>query len=296
MKKVLAENIHVPVMMSEVLGALSPKQGDFIIDGTLGGGGHAMQIASMISPNGIFLGVDRDASVIEQANINVSDITTIFVRANYVDLPNVLTERSLPLADGLLLDLGFSSNQLISGRGFSFLIDEPLIMTYSDDDEPLHLALRRLNKEDLKNIISVSGERYARAIAEAIWQAKRKSPITTTGELVKIIRGALPAHYERGRIHPATRTFLALRIYINKELENLETIIDSLQKIIKKGGRVAIITFQSLEDRIVKNKFQEMARDNKITLLFKKPLTPKPAEIKINRRTRSAKLRAAIIH
>jgi len=296
MKQVIIENNHIPVMLDEVLEALSPKKGDFMIDGTIGGGGHSSLIAKMIAPGGILLGIDRDSSVIEKIKINEPGVKTIFVNSNYINLPSILEENGLGLADGLLLDLGFSSNQLILGRGFSFLTDEPLIMTYSDNDEPLYIALRRLNKDDLKNIIAISGERYAKVIAEAIWQAKRKNPIETTGELVKIIRGALPSNYERGRIHPATRTFLAFRIYINKELKNLEEVINSLHKIIKKGGRVAIITFQSLEDKIVKNKFKEMARDGKIILLSKKPLLPQFTEIKINRRARSAKLRAAIIN
>jgi len=296
MSGVNSENIHVPVMMGEVLDALSPKEGDFIIDGTLGGGGHASEIAKRISPKGILLGVDRDPAVIKKVEISVPEVKVILVSANYSRLPEILEDRRLPLADGLLLDLGFSSNQLGEGRGFSFLKDEPLLMTYSDDDEPLYRVLRRLSKDDLKGIISVSGERYARIIAEAIWKAERKNPIGTTGELVEVIRSVLPAHYERGRIHPATRTFLALRIYVNKELESLEEVLGSLPKVLKKGGKAAIITFQSLEDRIVKNKFREMAKEGTVSLLNKKPLSPKYPEIKENPRARSAKLRAVAMN
>ena len=296
MNKLSLENTHIPVMLSEVLNALTPEKGSFIIDGTLGGGGHASEIIKTISPGGTLLGIDRDPSVIERVKIDAPNVKTIFVNANNVSLPSILEKYRLPLADGLLLDLGFSSNQLIAGRGFSFLVDEPLIMTYSDEDESLCDALRRLNKEELKNIIAVSGERYAKIIAEAIWEAKRKKPITTTGGLVKIIRSVLPSHYERGRIHPATRTFLAFRMYINKELEGLEQILNILPQILAKKGRVVIITFQSLEDRIVKNKFKEMAKSGELSILFKKPLIPQSAEIKINSRARSAKLRAAIIN
>jgi len=267
-----------------------------MIDGTLGGGGHASEIAKRISPGGILLGVDRDPSVIKKVEISVPDIKVVLVSANYSRLPEILEDRRLPLADGLLLDLGFSSNQLELGRGFSFLKDEPLLMTYSDDDEPLYRVLRRLNKDDLKEIISVSGERYARVLAEAIWKAERKNPIGTTGELVEVIRSVLPSHYERGRIHPATRTFLGLRIYVNRELENLEKVLDSLPKILKPGGRAAVITFQSLEDRIVKNKFREMAKNGEISLLTKKPLSPQYPEIKANPRARSAKLRAMVMN
>jgi len=156
--------------------------------------------------------------------------------------------------------------------------------------------LRQLSKDELREIISVSGERYSRQLAEAIWRAERKNPIDTTGELVEVIRSALPPNYERGRINPATRTFLAFRIYANKELENLEEVIDLLPGVLKPGGRAAIITFQSLEDGIVKRKFREMAKDGIISILTKKPLSPKYSEIKANPRARSAKLRAAKIN
>ncbi|MFA5052594.1 MAG: 16S rRNA (cytosine(1402)-N(4))-methyltransferase RsmH [Parcubacteria group bacterium] len=287
---------HISVMMDEAMEALSPKNGEFIIDGTLGAGGHAREIARLISPGGTLLGVDRDENVIQKTEINIPGVKVILVNANFARLPEILESKSLPLADGLLLDLGFSSDQLDSGRGFSFLNDEPLLMTYSDEDEPLYKTLRRLSREDLKEIISVSGERYAHVIAEAIWKAERKNPIETTGKLVEIIRSVLPSHYEHGRINPATRTFLALRIFANKELQSLENVLESLPKILKPGGRAAIITFQSLEDKIVKNKFKEMARAGIVSLLTKKPTSPKYSEIKINPKARSAKLRAAIMN
>jgi len=290
------ENVHVPVMMDEILAALDPKPGNFMIDGTLGGGGPASELAKRISPGGTLLGVDRDPAVMKRVEINAPDIKVVLVSANYANLEEVLEDKRLPKADGILLDLGFSSNQLGDGRGFSFMKDEPLLMTYSDDDEPLYRALRRLSKDDLKEIISVSGERYARVIAEAIWKAERRNPIGTTGELVEVIKSVLPPNYERGRIHPATRTFLSLRIYVNKEFESLEKVLDSLPKILKAGGRAAIITFQSLEDRIVKNKFRDMAKEGKISLLTKKPVSPQYSEIKMNPRARSAKLRAMVMN
>lgn len=296
MSETAVQNIHIPVMMNEVIRALSPQKGEFMIDGTIGGGGHASEIVRLISPGGTFLGVDRDPTVIKRIKIISTEIDLILVSGNYADLPEILVNRNLPLADGLLLDLGFSSNQLNEGRGFSFQKDEPLLMTYSDEDEPLYRILRRLSKDDLKEIISISGERYAKVIAEAIWKAERKNPIGTTGELVEIISSVLPPHYERGRIHQATRTFLSFRIYANKELQSIEKIIDSLPKVIKPGGRVAIITFQSLEDKIVKNKFKEMAKNGTLSLFTKKPISPEYSEIKINPKARSAKLRAAKIN
>ena len=294
MTKVSATSTHIPVMMKEVLDALAPQKGELIVDGTFGGGGHALEIAHHIAPGGTLLGIDRDSSVFNKTEINVPNVKTIVVCANYSSLPEVLKNYHFPLADGLLLDLGFSSNQLGEGRGFSFLKDEPLLMTYSDEDEPLYKALRRLSKDELKNIIAVSGEKYARALAESIWSAEKKQPIETTGELVEVIKKVLPTRYERGRIHPATRTFLAFRIYINQELESLEQLLDSLPQVLKPGGRIVIITFQSLEDKIVKNKFRQMAKDKKLSLITKKPILPQFLEIKTNPRSRSAKLRAAI--
>lgn len=290
------DNIHMPVMMREVLTALALNPGNFVIDGTFGGGGHAERIINDISPDGIFLGVDRDPLAIRNSHINNENIKIILVNANYALIPDILNDYKLPLADALLLDLGFSSNQLNNGRGFSFMKDEPLLMTYSDDDEPLYSAIRRLNKKELQEIISISGERYARVIAEAIWEAKRKYTIGTTGELVNIIQSVVPPSYERGRIHRATRTFLAFRIYINKELENLEKIIDSLPQILKPGGRAVIITFQSLEDRLIKHKFREMNKERIVSLQNKKPISPEYLEIKENPRARSAKLRAIIMN
>ena len=294
MTKVSATSTHIPVMMKEVLDALAPQKGELIVDGTFGGGGHALEIAHHIAPGGTLLGIDRDSSVFNKTEINVPNVKTIVVCANYSSLPEVLKNYHFPLADGLLLDLGFSSNQLGEGRGFSFLKDEPLLMTYSDEDEPLYKALRRLSKDELKNIIAVSGEKYARALAESIWSAEKKQPIETTGELVEVIKKVLPTRYERGRIHPATRTFLAFRIFINQELESLERLLDSLPQVLKPGGRIVIITFQSLEDKIVKNKFRQMAKDKKLSLITKKPILPQFLEIRANPRSRSAKLRAAI--
>ena len=294
MKNASVTNIHIPVMMKEVLETLSPQKGDFIVDGTFGGGGHATEIARNIAPGGTLLGIDRDTSVMSKAPTSFPDIKTIIVCANYASLPEILKNYHFPLADGLLLDLGFSSNQLGEGRGFSFLKDEPLLMTYNDEDEPLYKALRRLNKDELTSIIAISGERYARSLADAIWKEERKKPIETTGELVEIIKSVLPTHYERGRIHPATRTFLAFRIYINQELESLERLLDSLPQVLKPGGRIVIITFQSLEDKIVKDRFKQMAKDNKLSLLTKKPRIVSFLEIKANPQSRSAKLRAAI--
>lgn len=284
---------HIPVMMKEVLDFLEPSPGEFIIDGTLGGGGHAREIMKNIAPGGRLLGVDRDPDVIARLDLRSDDVDVMIENANYSGIPEVMERLDLPKADGILLDLGFSSIQLEEGKGFAFMKDEPLLMTYSPDDEPLRNLLRRLSKKELKEIIAVSGERFAGRIADAIFTAERKKKgIETTGELVEVIKKATPGNYEKGRINPATRTFLAFRIYANKEFEHIRKALRSLPQIIKPGGTAVVITFQSLEDRIVKEEFREMAKEGRAELLTKKPLPVSYEEEKANTRARSAKIRA----
>lgn len=289
---------HIPVMMDEVLENLSPAPGEFFIDGTFGGGGHAREVVKRITPGGTFLGTDRDQKAIERAQRDFTEPDTrlIFRNINYSEIAEILEEEKLGRADGLLLDLGFSSLQLEEGRGFSFMKDEPLLMTYSDSDEPLHSILKGLREDEIADIIyKYSGETYSRKIAKAIYEYKRKKPIETTKELADIVKKALPTSYEHGRINPATRTFLAFRIYINKELEHLNKVLDDLPKILKSGGRVVIITFQSLEDKEVKQAFKKLEKDNLIKIVTKKPLSVNYKEAMANPRARSAKIRAAII-
>lgn len=268
-----------------------------MIDGTLDGGGHAREILKRIMPRGMFLGIDWDKRMIERFQpTTTGGARTILVHDNYVNLPKILRARKLRKADGLLLDLGFSSEQLEeSGRGFSFLKDEPLLMTYDDQAEPAYRVLQKMNAHELTRIIGeLGGEKFARRIAQAIVGERRKKPIRTSGQLAEIVRHAVPQNYERGRINPATRTFQALRIYVNDELGNLERVLDALPDIIAPGGRVAVISFHSLEDKLVKNALRTFAREEKFTLLTKKPVSATLNEIRANPRSRSAKLRVAI--
>jgi 16S rRNA (cytosine1402-N4)-methyltransferase len=289
---------HRSVLLKEVLEYLDPHVGDFIIDGTIDGGGHARAILEKILPSGKLLGVDLDPSMVASGKWKmVNGKSLVLVHGNYADLPKILSQEKMPLADGLLLDLGFSSEQLVtSGRGFSFseaTKDEPLLMTYDDSREPVRDILRRLSEEKLANIIyELGGERRSRQIAKAIKDHGRRKPIMTVGEFAEVIRGALPKTYEHGRIDSATRTFQALRIYANGELENLKNILQDIGAVIAPNGRVAIITFHSLEDRIVKLAFQTMAKEKTAELLTKKPISASREEIKENPRARSAKLRA----
>lgn len=287
---------HVPVLLKETIEMLDFKKGDTAIDGTAGAGGHAEEIIKHIGPAGKLLLVDWDKNAIVNCKAQMADRSNVVcIEGNYANLPEIMKKHNFPMANELLLDLGFSSEQLEKrGRGFSFRRDEPLIMTYSDESEPLHNFLKRTTVPELTDVIKRFGEeRYAKRIAEAIIAERHK--ISTTKKLAEVIQGAVPKFYERGRLHPATRTFQAFRIFLNKELDNLKKVLDSLEKIVKSGGRVAIISFHSLEDRIVKNHFAEQAKKGRLKILTKKPIVPTPEEIVINPRSRSAKLRGAVI-
>lgn len=329
---------HIPVLLHECLQLLAPQPGERFADGTLGAGGHAREILARIAPGGTLLAVDRDARAVKQTArvLTPSGDTRLLIEtASYADIPTLMKRFGIERLDGLLLDLGFSSEQIIggtlTGRGFSFMTDEPLLMTYSDETRPLAEVLAELSVEDLKVIIERYGEeRYAESIARSIAQMARREGIATTGQLVKAISAAVPAGYEGGRIHPATRTFQALRIYVNQEFAQLENILTALPEIMAHGGRVAVISFHSLEDRIVKqfftsytreggkvNKYADRSRGGRSVrdtdfgvhagelpntssapghpraeLLTKKPITPTEAELLANPRARSAKVRA----
>lgn len=291
---------HTPVLLKESIDLLSPKKGEFFIDGTFGEGGHALAILKLIGKEGKLLAIEWDKNtldkLIRESHEELSGEGVIFINDNFARLPEILEEYNLGKADGLILDLGFSSNQLeLSGRGFSFNQDEPLLMTYSDDGIPVYRILARISQKDLENIIRNFGEeRFAGRVARVIVERNRRGNILKSSkELAELIKNVLPRGYERGRIHPATRTFQALRIFANKELENLETILKNLDKIIKIGGRVAIISFHSLEDRLVKNYFRDLSKAGKLQVFTKKPIAASDEEITNNPRSRSAKLRAA---
>ncbi len=294
---------HIPVLLSEAIEYLKPEPGKFFIDGTVDGGGHAREILKKIGSEGKLLGVDLDESMIE--NLKNSKEFEVAVKkgnlkpvcGNYADMPEILKRENLPKADGLLLDLGFSSEQLeSSGRGFSFKKDEPLLMTYDPSATPVKDILRQIDEDKLADIIfEFGGERFSRRIAAAIKMRGRKSKIETSGELNQIIKAVLPKNYERGRIEPATRTFQALRIYANQELENIERVIKKLPEILKPEGRIIFISFHSLEDRIVKKSFKRMAKQGELKVLTPKPVRPTREEARENPRSRSAMLRAAVL-
>lgn len=321
--------MHIPVLLQEVLQALNPKPGEFFIDGTLGAGGHTRAFVEKLTPGGTLLAVDRDPRAVaafKESFTPPSTVTLVAEAASYAKLPELLAKHRLPKADGLLLDLGFSSEQVaggaLAGRGFSFSTDEPLIMTYDDSVSSVAQLLAELSAAELTSIIREYGEeRYSAQIAQGIADVAKREGIATTGQLAAAIKKAVPANYERGRLHPATRTFQALRIYANHELEQLEQLLTALPTIVRSGGRAAIISFHSLEDRMVKQYFRQyrlrqgygaQSRDRagdsvegtQITSFpgetpnpgpapkeQKKPIVASEEEIRQNPRSRSAKLR-----
>lgn len=287
--------MHTPVLLKEVINALDLKIGEAVIDGTAGSGGHAKEILKKIGESGKLLLIDWDKS--NTGNLKkefAGKDNVVCANGNYADLPEIMEKNKFPKADALLLDLGFSSEQLGGGRGFSFMKDEPLVMTYGDESETLEQFLNRTKLEELIEIIREYGEeKYAKKIAGAIMEERHK--IRTTKELADVIKKSVPQSYEHGRIHPATRTFQALRIYLNKELDNIRKVLSSLDEIMNPGGRVAVISFHSLEDRIVKQSFNELKNKGRLLLTNKKPIGPDQEEVQINPRSRSAKLRTAII-
>jgi len=274
---------HKSVMAAEALSALAVKDGEVVVDATYGRGGHSAALRKAAKIKLIALDADPAAGVIE---------------ANFGDLKKVLA-KSLPAGrqvNKVLFDLGWNMTQLQSGRGFSFMRDEPLNMSYAASPRSGFTAAEALNfwsEETLADVLFGYGEeRYARRIAKAIVVRRKVQPFATTNELVEVVRDAVPAAYRRGRINPATKTFQALRIAVNDELGCLKQGLSSAWEALTPGGRIAVITFHSIEDRIVKRYFASLAKEGAGKLLYKKPLAPSAAEIKSNPASRSAKLRA----
>lgn len=286
---------HVPVLLHESLNLLAPAPGDLVIDGTLGRGGHAVELMRRIAPGGTLVGIDQDPTRIESvqqlltttAQAEGLSVDVHCVHGNYANLATLLPNGRK--AEAVLLDLGFASDQLAAGRGFSFQHDEPLQMTYDPAAEPVSALLDHLDEAEIAQILKDYGdERFAGRIARAIATSR---PIMTSGKLAKIVAAALPGNPDYERIHPATRTFQALRIYANHELENLETFLGDIPRLLAPGGRLAIITFHSLEARLVKDAFRALAHAKQAELLTKRAIAPHEAEISANPRARSAKLR-----
>lgn len=283
--------VHEPVLLAEVLEALEPARGGTFVDCTVGLGGHAWALLDGGATR--LVGFDRDADALAVAAQRLEpfgDRVTL-AHADYRELPSVLAARGIEHVTGILADLGVSSMQLeAEGRGFSFRRDEPLDMRMDRSKGPTATELlRETGEEDLANVIFRFGEeRHSRRIARAI-KARR---IETTGELAEVVRRAVP-HRGYQRIDPATRTFQALRIWVNRELDGLDEFVRAAVGVLARGGRAAVISFHSLEDRVIKHTMRELERDGAVRLLSRKPIGPSDAEADRNPRARSAKLRAA---
>ncbi|MEK7661959.1 MAG: 16S rRNA (cytosine(1402)-N(4))-methyltransferase RsmH [Patescibacteria group bacterium] len=292
---------HIPVLLHEAIEAMALKKGSVALDATLGGGGHAKAILSALGPSGTLIGLDEDEDAISRVGKYLAEVPgkKILARENFRNLARVLKENGIFKIDAALFDLGLSSFQFEeSGRGFSFLKDEPLAMTLGIGKERYSFTasdvVNKWEEENLRDIIAGYGEeRYARRIARAIVLAREKEEIKTARELAEIISAAVPGAYRRGRIHPATRTFQAIRIAVNDELSALKAGIAAATEALAPKGRIAVISFHSLEDRIVKNFFRDEAKKENLLILTKKPIIAKEEEIIINPRSRSAKLRVA---
>jgi 16S rRNA (cytosine1402-N4)-methyltransferase len=286
---------HEPVMVTEVLDMLLPSRGGLFVDCTVGLGGHGRALLDGGATR--LFALDRDAAALELARAvlaSFADRVTL-VHADYRDLPGVLDSRGITLIDGALADLGVSSMQLdAEGRGFSFRRDERLDMRMDQTQGPTAAdLLRDVDEQELADLIFQFGEeRYSRRVARAIVTARRDVPLTTTGQLAAVVRRAIP---RRGyqRIDPATRTFQALRIWVNRELDGLDVFLAQAAERLRQGARLAVITFHSLEDRIVKHAFRALERSaTAVRILTKRPLVPSDEEVARNPRARSAKLRA----
>ncbi|MBP6884514.1 MAG: 16S rRNA (cytosine(1402)-N(4))-methyltransferase RsmH [Candidatus Pacebacteria bacterium] len=289
---------HVPVLLHESIEGLAPKRGGVIVDGTLGAGGHSSEIAKSVGKEITIIGFDLDQSALDIATKKVGEAggKLIPVHANFKTMAKECEKLGFGKVDGVLLDLGISSMEIgQSGRGFSFMHDEPLLMTLTNPITETTLTAKdvvnSMKEDELADVIYTYGEeRFSRQIAKAISMARRNEKIETSGRLADIVASAVPASYRKGRINPATKTFQALRIYINDELGSLKEGLEGAWKILKPNGRLAVITFHSSEDRIVKNFFKELPKEQKI-IHTKKPIAPSRKEILENRRSRSAKLR-----
>ncbi len=291
-----AAQLHVPVMVGAVLDCLQPKSGGVYVDGTLGLGGHGQAILEKSAPSGRLVGFEWDREAAAYAADRLAGFTerVRIIRASYADLLVELEKAGIAGVDGLLVDLGVSSLQFDRGaRGFSFQVDAPLDMRMNQDLQVTAADIvAGSNEEELADILYHYGEeRQARRIARFICEARAVEPIRTTFQLARLVKKAVPRRFHPDKIHVATRTFQALRIAVNRELDNLVRLLEDGPKVLNPGGRFCVITFHSLEDRIVKQAFR---KNSNLKLLTKKPVEPDADETASNPRARSARLRGVV--
>ncbi len=308
----MEKQVHRPVMVAEVLEHLALRPGMRIVDCTVGGGGHSEAICERIEPGGELIGVDADADAIERARQRLKGKPALLVQGNFRQLDSILDKLGWPVADGFLYDLGASTEQLIAvgGRGFSFRSDAPLDMRMNPAvGKPAADLIVALSQQDLARLLWEFGEeRWARRIARAIVAERQRRPIRTAAQFADLVAAAIPPGARSQRIHPATRSMMALRIAVNDELAALRQSLPQAIRRTAGGGRIVAISYHSLEDRVTKNAFREYSAACRcppflptcrcegralVRVLTGKPVTPGAAEVESNPRARSAKLRAA---
>lgn len=301
---------HKSVLLKETIEYLKIKPDGIYVDGTLGGGGHSYEILKLIE-KGKLIAIDRDMDAISAASEKLKEFNNVvYVHDNYKNIKDILKKFNIANVDGILLDLGVSSYQLDKAkRGFSYMHDAPLDMRMDRESQlTADYIVNKYTEDDIAKILNDYGEeKWAKRIAKFIVDEREKSPIKTTFQLVDIIKNAIPASARRKGPHPAKRTFQAIRIEVNDELKGLDNAISDMIDVLKPEGRIAIITFHSLEDRIVKNTYKKLenpctcppqmpcicGKKPVIKIITKRPITPEKNEIEINPRARSAKLRIA---
>ncbi|MEM7782946.1 MAG: 16S rRNA (cytosine(1402)-N(4))-methyltransferase RsmH [Planctomycetota bacterium] len=284
--------VHIPVLVEEVLSYLTVSPGSTVVDGTLGGGGHTGKILDLLGPEGQVIAFDRDPLAVEETKQRLNSDRLTLIQANYADIPEHLEALGIQAIDGLLLDLGLSSDQLAArDRGFSYQDEGTLDLRFNPmAGEPAFRIVNRLSEKHLADLIYEFGEeRFSRRIARKIVKIRRETPIQSAVQLAALVRSCVPRSKNHS-IDPATRTFQALRIAVNEELKWLKVASERLPSLLAPGGRIAIISFHSLEDRIVKHAFQ---KDDRLEMITKKPIQASKDELARNPRSRSAKLRVA---
>lgn len=294
------DTIHIPVLLKEIIDIFQPLPGQCFVDGTANGGGHTFALWEKVSPNGTILAIDKDCDLIKRLTQKAKDQQAHIVCAcgSYADTDAIITKKNITTISGILLDLGYSSYHIEgSGRGFSFQNDEPLDMRYeahTDTGMTARDVVNTFSEKDLADIFFQYGEeRFSRRIARVMCAARKKAPIETTHQLAALVAAGKPRRFW-GKINPATKVFQALRIFVNEELVDLERALPKLIAALDVNGKIAIITFHSLEDRIVKHFLKQQEKEGIVRIVTKKPMIPTDEEMRENPRARSAKLRVAI--
>lgn len=284
--------VHLSVLPQEVIESLNLSSGSRVIDGTLGGGGHTRMIAEIVGEQGLVIGLDRDPLAIERCETSLQGLPVVLAHCNFSDAPEILEQLQIDKVDGILLDLGLSSDQLEDReRGFSFHSDGPLDLRFDKHSgEPAYRLIQRMKQDHLADLIYQYGEeRLSRRIARKLVRLRDQAELRSAKQIADAIYGCYPNPRQQ-KIHPATRTFQALRIAVNDELKSLEIALRRLPDLLRPGGRFSIISFHSLEDRRVKHAFLE---DDRLQVITRKPIVASEQELHANPRSRSAKLRVA---